>query len=152
MKRLISVAFASATLLAACGGGDSPAMGGMDHGGGSDDTGAQDDSKAKENAAPAGCSPSGASLAIGAKDTAFDKDCLAAPAGEPFTVAFKSDDAQPHNIAVLEGHSSTKVLFRGEIFPGPKTTTYDVPALKAGTYAFHCEVHPDQMKGTFVVS
>lgn len=152
MKRLISLAFAATILLAACGGGDSPAMGGMDHGGGSDDAGAHSDPKAKETAAPAGCLPSGAALSIVAKDTAFDKACLAAPAGQSFTIAFKSDDALPHNIAVLEGHSSTKVLFRGEIFPGPKTTTYDVPALKAGTYAFHCEVHPDQMKGTFVVS
>lgn len=152
MKRLIPFAFAAIILLAACGGGDSPAMGGMDHGGGSGDAKAQDDSKAKEAAAPASCSPDGAALSIGAKDTAFDKDCLAVTADQPFTIAFKSDDALPHNIAILEGHSSTKVLFRGEIFPGPKTTTYDVPALKAGTYVFHCEVHPDEMKGTFVIS
>lgn len=155
MKRLISLAFAGAILLAACGGRDSPGMGGMsgmDEDGGSGDTMAEGGSKSKETSAPASCSPEGTALSIAAKDTAFDKDCLAAPADQPFTIAFKSDDTQPHNIAVLGGHSSTEVLFRGEIFSGPKATTYNVPALKAGTYVFHCEVHQDEMKGTFVVS
>lgn len=157
MKPLISIAFAATFLLAACGGSDSPSMDGMS-GMGGQDTAAKKDAKAKEdgeekaNGATASCSPSGTAVSVSAKDTAFDQDCLAAPAGQPFTIALKNDDSQPHNVAILEGHSGTEVVFRGEIFSGPKTTTYNVPALKAGTYVFHCEVHQDQMKGTFVVS
>lgn len=32
-----------------------------------------------------------------------------------------------------------------------RTQDPDVPALKAGTFAFHCKIHPGQMSGTFVV-
>lgn len=38
----------------------------------------------------------------------------------------------------------------GEIFPGPATRDYDVPALEAGTYYFQCDIHP-QMNGTVEV-
>ena len=37
------------------------------------------------------------------------------------------------------------------MFPGPKTTTYKLPALKAGTYFFHCDAHPTAMQGKLVV-
>lgn len=33
-----------------------------------------------------------------------------------------------------------------------ESTTYEVSALSPGTYAFHCEVLPGTMKGTFVVA
>ena len=46
---------------------------------------------------------------------------------------------------------ATEVLFRAEIFQGPKVETLRVSALRPGIYAFHCEVHPGQMSGTFVV-
>jgi len=38
-------------------------------------------------------------------------------------------------------------LFKGAIFNGVETRTYDVPALDAGQYAFVCTVHPT-MVGT----
>ena len=97
------------------------------------------------------CSPSGTSLSITAQETRFDKDCLAAPASQPFTITYDNKDSVAHNIAVLESHTATDVLFRLEIFRGPKTETLRVGALRPGTYAFHCEVHPAQMSGTFVV-
>jgi plastocyanin len=28
------------------------------------------------------------------------------------------------------------------VFPGPRTETYQLPALKAGDYYFHCDAHP----------
>jgi hypothetical protein len=40
--------------------------------------------------------------------------------------------------------------FAGDLVTGPATATYDVPAIPAGTYFFHCDVHPTQMFGTFV--
>jgi len=46
---------------------------------------------------------------------------------------------------------AAKSLFTGALVTGPKTVTYQVPALSAGTYYFRCDVHPTQMFGTFVV-
>ena len=40
---------------------------------------------------------------------------------------------------------------QGQIVIGPTTVTYHVVALVAGTYYFHCDVHPTAMQGTFVV-
>ena len=36
-------------------------------------------------------------------------------------------------------------------FSGPKVKEYAVPALKAGSYPFVCQVHPSTMKGTLEV-
>jgi plastocyanin len=98
------------------------------------------------------CAPAGTSLALTAQDHKFDKDCLAVPAGETFTIRFDNKDADRHNVAILPSHTSTETLFQGDILPGPKSSTYSVPALKGGTYHFHCEVHPNLMNGTFIVA
>lgn len=98
------------------------------------------------------CSPSGTTLSIAAKDISFDKSCLAAPAGQAFTIKFDNNDALPHNVTIQTSHTATESFFSGEQITGPnKSTTYKVAALQAGTYHFHCIVHPDQMNGTFVV-
>jgi plastocyanin len=97
------------------------------------------------------CSPAGTSLALTADGHKFDKDCLAVPAGESFTIRFDNKDADRHNVAILPSHTATTTLFEGDIVQGPKSLIYNVPALKAGTYHFHCEVHPNLMNGAFIV-
>lgn len=100
----------------------------------------------------AGCAPSGTAIRVVAQGIAFDQGCLAAPAGEPFTIEFANDDEGiPHNVAIYTDEGAATSLFVGEIFPGPETRTYRVPALDPGTYFFRCDVHPAQMTGTFVV-
>ena len=99
----------------------------------------------------ASCSPGGTTVSVVASGTRFDTDCLAAPAEKPFTLSYDNRDSLAHNIVILENHSATDVFFRADLFAGPKVSTFQVPALKAGTFAFHCEVHPTQMQGTFVV-
>lgn len=104
------------------------------------------------NQASATCSPSGTSLQISAQNIKFSTNCLAAPAGKPFTIAFDNKDSGvPHNIEIFTNSSATKSLYKGSIVTGPKTVTYSVPALTAGTYYFRCDIHPTQMFGTFVV-
>jgi cytochrome c oxidase subunit 2 len=102
------------------------------------------------------CSPAGTSLQITADNTAFDTKCLAAPANQPFTVAFDNKQAGvPHNVAIYTDPSATKLLggatSAADTITGPATTTYHVSALPAGTYFFRCDVHPSAMFGTFVV-
>ena len=106
--------------------------------------------------APA-CSPSGTTLQISAQAVAFDKACLAAPADTAFTIEFDNQDAGvPHNVEVFSDPSATERLGgatdAGDFITGPKQITYRVPALPAGNYYFHCDLHPAQMHGDFVVA
>ncbi len=99
------------------------------------------------------CSPAGTELQIAAANIAFDTRCLAAPSGQPFTIAFENRDAGiPHNVAIARDEEFQDPVFVGEIFSGPDIRIYDVGALPAGTYFFRCDVHAIQMSGTFVVA
>jgi plastocyanin len=105
----------------------------------------------------AACSPSGTSLSLVAVNIAFDKNCLAAPAGTAFTIAFNNQDTgTPHNVEIFTNTSATTRLGGAtgptDIITGPATTTYSVEPLKAGSYYFRCDVHPQAMFGTFVVA
>jgi plastocyanin len=95
---------------------------------------------------PSGCAPA-RTIHVQASGLKFDTDCLAAPADTPFTIVFDNQDPDQHNVAIYDGSTN---LFRGAIFGGPKTETYSVPALPAGTYKFQCDVHTF-MNGTFKV-
>lgn len=146
-------------LAVACGGGsDSPDEGASSTTAppGAEQAGEHGHAGQGGHGGPAGggatCSPSGTSLSLVADNIRFDKECLAAPAGRPFTIAYENRQSLPHNLVILESHTATDVMFRADIFTGPRTVTLQVPALEAGTYAFHCEVHPSQMQGTFVVA
>jgi len=151
MKRLVALAAISALFLVGCGGGSEddsdPLAGGAatqdphgGHGGHTDHAGRP----------TATCSPSGTTLTLTANGTKFNTDCLAAPAGQAFKINFDNKDQTAHNIQILESHSASEALFdAGIVQPGLRTL--DVPALKAGTFAFHCKFHPGQMSGTFVV-
>ena len=90
---------------------------------------------------------------LAAKNTAFDKTQLQFPAGAKVAMAFDNEDAGvPHNFALFADQAATQVLFTGDLVTGPKTTTYDFTAPDTpGTYYFHCDVHPTQMKGTVTV-
>jgi plastocyanin len=96
------------------------------------------------------CSPHGTAVNISGHDFAFDPRCVAAPADTPFQLVF--DDTQgSHNVAVYPDNTASTALFTGTIVTGPRTITYRVPALPAGTYFFRCDVHPTQMTGALRV-
>jgi plastocyanin len=102
------------------------------------------------------CAPSGTKIKLVAKDTMFDVSCIAVPAGQAITVTFDNEDSGiPHNLAIYSADpmedKNAKTLFKGDLVTGVKTVTYNVPALPAGTYHFHCDVHVAQMYGSFVV-
>ncbi len=103
-------------------------------------------------AGAATCSPNGTALSITAFDSKFDKDCLAVPGGQAFTIDFSNlDRGIPHNVAIYEDESAAKMLFKGELLDGPGRTTYSVEALPQGSFFFRCDPHPDTMNGTFIV-
>lgn len=99
------------------------------------------------------CTVDGTALTIGADDKKFDKDCLAAPADQAFTIEFDNRDlARNHNVAIYDtANGNNKELFKGEVIRGPSKTTYSVPAQAKGTYEFVCNPHAETMRGTFIV-
>jgi plastocyanin len=98
------------------------------------------------------CSPSGTALSIAAKDRKFDKECLAAPADQPFTIEFDNQDSSvAHNVAIYDRTNGKKPLFKGELIIGPQRITYSVPTQASGTYESQCEAHDFAMFGTFIV-
>ncbi|HEX6261321.1 MAG TPA: hypothetical protein VF097_00590 [Actinomycetota bacterium] len=105
---------------------------------------------------PPPCEPSGTELAIvapvGAVADGFDTDCLAAPAGEAFTIDFDNQDTGvPHNVSIYADDTAAERFFEGEIITGPDQITYEPdPIDDAGVFYFHCDVHPN-MNGAFVV-
>jgi plastocyanin len=100
--------------------------------------------------------PAGPTVALVAKNLTFDKTELDVKAAEPFKIAFDNEDsAIPHNVAIFKEDPATnpaaEVLFKGALATGPVKTTYNVKALPAGEYHFHCDVHP-VMNGTVKAS
>ena len=94
-------------------------------------------------------------LTIGANSSGFDTDLLEGPRHcEPFTIQFENADAgESHNVSItLESSILAQVFAPGDPFDGPRTVTYDVPALPVGEYQFLCTVHPDTMRGTLIVA
>lgn len=100
------------------------------------------------NTAPsASAAPNATVIKISAQNVAFSTNKLEVPAGQPFIIEFENKEAVQHDVAIYDGSTN---LFRGEIFGGPRTVRYTVPALKAGEYKFQCDVHPTAMFGTIV--
>lgn len=101
------------------------------------------------SAAPSSSGSAVTVIKLVAANVSFDQSQLQAPAGKPFQIAFTNNDASvQHNVQIKGADGSDK--FKGALLTGPGSTTYDVPALPAGTYTFSCVVHPT-MTGTLTV-
>lgn len=100
-----------------------------------------------ESTAPSESAAAGGTVVDLAADAiAFDQSALSAPADAPFQIAFANNAAGiPHNVEIKDAAGTS--VFKGEVFNGVETRTYDVPALAAGAYPFLCTVHPN-MTGT----
>jgi plastocyanin len=82
--------------------------------------------------------------------TKFDTPKLTTAADKPFTLVFDNQDStSPHNV-ILTNPDGSNVQMGGDtnFFVGPGKRNYQIGALKAGSYPFHCQVHPQAMTGT----
>lgn len=87
---------------------------------------------------------------LSASGVAFNTDELDFVAGKETVLPFNNEDSVAHNFSIYEDESASKDLFKGAEVPPGSSTDYNIPALKAGNYYFHCDIHP-AMNGTVVV-
>lgn len=149
MRRLLLGLAVALLVLTACGSDDDPSVESSsgqsstetdhgDHGGDKD----KDD-----------CGSATASPTVSAKSSlAFEQECVSVPADTAFTLTFENrEDKISHNVAVVKEHKDPVPLFKTDVMAGPNTATLTGGPLEAGTYHFHCEVHPVTMMGTLKV-
>jgi plastocyanin len=103
--------------------------------------------------AESGCPEDTTPGQLTAKNTAYDKECLAEPANKAFTLTFNNQDAGiPHNVVIFKGRDANgQKVFSSPLQPGPFSDKYQVKALAPGRYFYHCDAHPQAMTGTLVV-
>lgn len=88
-----------------------------------------------------------------AQNLAFQPAQLEATAGKDFAITFENRDPDSHNVAIFKGADATaQNVLRGEVFAGPRTVTYQVPAQEPGSYFFQCDVHATTMTGTLQIA
>ena len=90
-------------------------------------------------------------LAVVAKDVAYDVHALTVPANQPFHIQFTNKDAGvEHDIDIRD--ASGKTIQDAPKETGVQTEVYDYTPLPPGTYTFICSVHPiASMTGTLTV-
>jgi mono/diheme cytochrome c family protein/plastocyanin len=89
------------------------------------------------------------SAASGAATSGFSPTSLEVKAGAAWTLVFDNQDSTvQHNIVVQDASKTTIGPSDAAFFIGPLKKEYAMPALKAGTYSFVCQVHPTTMTGT----
>ena len=93
-------------------------------------------------------------LDLAARNIAFDKGTLSAPAGATVALAFVNDDpGVPHNFALYTDATAATPVFVGEVITGRASTPYTFTAPGTpGTYFFRRDPHPATMTGSFVVT
>jgi plastocyanin len=94
---------------------------------------------------PPPTAPPGGAVIV-AQGIVFDRARLVVPADTSFALLFENRDGALHNVTIYDD-AGGQPMFVGEVFTGPGSRSYAVPAIRAGTHRFRCDVHP-QMSGT----
>ena len=84
-------------------------------------------------------------VVITAKNIKYSPTTITLKKGQKVTFSVKNMDKIKHNLNIKGLKVNTDV-------PGTKTGIATLTPNVAGTYEFHCEYHPQQMKGTITVS
>lgn len=106
-------------------------------------------------AAPGGAVAPGAAdpFAVVGKDNSFSTTKLAAAPSTDVTFTFKNEGKAKHNLHFLKAKGGDTLAdgAEGKIIDGGQTDTLKFKTPGAGTYYYQCDVHPDQMNGSFDV-
>jgi plastocyanin len=91
--------------------------------------------------APCAESPAAGEVSVSIKGFAFNPADITAKVGQ--TITFTNDDSAPHTATLDDGSCTTPQIAAG--------ASDGLTFTAAGTFPFHCNVHPN-MKGTITVS
>ncbi|HSL98343.1 MAG TPA: cupredoxin domain-containing protein [Candidatus Deferrimicrobiaceae bacterium] len=100
----------------------------------------------------AGTSLPPGTITVVAKDIAFDTYEIEVPAGQPFAILLRNDDAAgvPHDVDIRDEGGA--VLQDKPHTEGGQSQLYEYTPLDPGQYVFICSVHPiPAMTGTLIV-
>ncbi len=139
----LALGLAGAMLLTACGGGPEPTPAA------SPPADTRPDGREPDQGPAV---PSPVQIELEAEDISFDQESMTAPAGVEVTMEFKNRDEVPHNFALYESEEAQNEIFSGEIIEEGETTYRFQTPEESGEYFFRCDVHPQEMTGTFVVA
>ena len=150
IRRSVTSLAVTAIIGAACGDGQRL---------GSNDTTGGPDQRTRPTEVADPCAPPSTSITLVALESetgqppSYNRQCIAVPAAEPFTVKLRNKDFLEHNFSVFSDEDLSELMFRGDRFRGPgETLEYEVPAIdEPGTYTFVCDVHLTLMRGTLEV-
>jgi len=130
IKKLMAACAATLLIVAACSSASgTPSAGGASPGGSTPPAAA-----ACRESADAGA------VAVSIKDFSFEPGAITAKVGQ--VIAFTDTGSAPHNATLDAGGCATRTLQSGQ--------SDGLVFATAGSYPFHCSVHP-QMKGTITV-
>lgn len=135
-RPLVTVAAGAVLVLAACSGGGATTAP-------TSAPAAEPSVEASVEAPAAACAGTNAAgeVAVAIENFAFNPADISATVGQ--TVTFTNNDSAPHTATLDDGACATPNLDDG----GSSGLTFSA----AGTFPFHCAVHPN-MKGTITVS
>jgi plastocyanin len=148
---LLLAVLTAAALFVACGDDDEE---GGANGGDATTRAASPTEDEGENGSPTGGADGEAiELELTAENTTYDETELTAPAGADVTLIFDNDDeGLDHNFSLYETPESEEAIFEGPIITGVEQTEYTFTAPEdPGTYHYHCDIHPTQIDGDFIV-
>ena len=109
-----------------------------------------DDNSKKSDNGSASATPR-TTATIVATDNKFDTTKLTVPANQPVTVTFQNRGQAIHNWHVLDIKDAEGKNIATQLLPAGQTKTVTFTLAAPGTYAFHCDTHPAEMKGSLTV-
>jgi plastocyanin len=135
-RPLVTLAAGAVLLLAACSSGGATTAP-------STATSAEPSVEASQAGGGAPCAESAAAgeVRVAIEDFTFNPASITAAVGQ--TITFTNGDSAPHTATLDDGSCTTPNIGSG--------TSDGLMFTAAGTYPFHCNVHPN-MKGTITVS
>jgi plastocyanin len=100
-----------------------------------------------KNAPPAG----GGTVAIAGRDNAFDQTTIKVKANQQIQLTFSNQGAAIHNWHLLNVKSAGGNAIATQLLPGNQSEAITFAIAQPGAYAFTCDVHPTEMRGTLIV-